>query len=427
MSTPLNITIIATGNELLTGVTLDTHSRSLSQLATELGLGVSRHLTVGDDLPDLLWAFGEAAKISQLVFVVGGLGPTVDDLTQPALAQFCGRPLVRSEEALAQLTRLYAARSLTLHDNNTKQADFPEGSEILPNPIGTAAGFSVVSEGVRFVCLPGVPREFHRMVAEQVKPRLPVWFPTVSPMQRVVLRTFGATESGLDRRIAEIGDFPPEVKVGFRHSFPENDVVLLAAPNRAQELEQAKTLVKEKLGPLVYSEGPSIAETVIALLKEKNLTLLVAESCTGGLLGAGLTAVAGASEVFDGGAITYHNGAKRQFLGVPQELLQNHGAVSEATVLAMATGVRRERAKGSLPLEKSVSLAITGIAGPGGGTEEKPVGTVWIGLSGPWGEAARCYQFRGDREQNRQLSVRSALELLRRQLLGLVLDIKERQ
>lgn len=427
MSTPLTITIITTGNELLTGVTLDTHSRSLSQLATELGLGVSRHLTVGDDLTDLLWAFGEAAKTSQLVFVVGGLGPTVDDLTQPALAQFCGKPLVRNEEALAQLTRLYAARGLTMHNNNTKQADFPEGSEMLPNPIGTAAGFSVMHEGVRFVCLPGVPREFHRMVEEQLKPRMPQWFPAISPMQRVVLRTFGATESGLDRRIREISDFPEAVKVGFRHSFPENDVVLLAAPSQALALEQAKTLVKEKLGPLVYSEGPNIAETVIALLKEKNFTLLVAESCTGGLLGAGLTAVAGASEVFDGGAITYHNGAKRHFLGVPQELLVNHGAVSEATVLAMAGGVRRERAKGSLPLEKSVSLAITGIAGPGGGTAEKPVGLVWIGLSGPWGEAARQYVFKGDREQNRQLSVRSALELLRRQLLGLPLDIKERQ
>lgn len=429
MSSPVKVAVLATGNELLSGTTLDTHSRTLSQWALLRGLEMTLHLSIGDDLKQLLWGFRECSAQADLVFVVGGLGPTVDDLTQPALAEFAGVELFRHDNTVAQLEAAYLSRGLKLHPNNLKQADFPIGSEILFNPIGTAPGFSLMVGGTRFVCLPGVPREFTKMLEEQVNPRLAQWFEQIVPSLRVVMKTYGKTESGLDRLMKGIEGFPSEVTVGFRTQFPENDVILTAAPEHEDKLALAHDLSLQALGALAFSDGPSIGQTMVNLLRERGLVLGVAESCTGGLLGSILTSVPGSSDVFDGGTITYSNEAKTAFLNVPKEILDvpggGPGAVSQECARAMAEGLRTFRATPGEE-DRFVTLSITGIAGPGGGSPEKPVGTVWIGLSGPWGTEARRFHFKGDRDQVRALSARSALELCRRQLLDLPLDISSK-
>ncbi len=411
--------ILTIGDELLRGEIVDSNKAFLSERL--LGLDIETHYqtSVRDDPADMTDAFLRAAGRADVVLVSGGLGPTRDDLTAEVLARSFGRELVLDEAALATIQAFFRSVGREMAPNNAKQALFPQGALVLPNPIGTAPGFRLDVEGSSFFCLPGVPREMMRMLDEQVLPRLARQPGAAGPggpvLRAALLRTFGIGESNLDAELKDVAA-SGDVTLGFRTSFPENVLRPVARAATAEEarakLAQVCQVIRERLGPLVYGEGEeSLPALVVRLLRERGRSLAVAESCTGGLLAQLITDVPGASEGFRGGIVAYANEAKRELLDVPGELLERHGAVSEEVARAMAEGVRRR-------LGADLGVAATGISGPGGGSAEKPVGLVHLALSGPEGGHADHFVFPLDRMRHRQLTAWTALDWVRRALLG---------
>jgi nicotinamide-nucleotide amidase len=297
--------------------------------------------------------------------------------------------------------------------NNVRQADVPDGSEVLGNPDGSAPAFALRIDRCLFFFLPGVPREYHRLIDEMVLPRL-VQATGNSVLRSRILQCYGVTESKLDEMVTRIREVHPEVRFGFRTRFPENHLSLSAlaadAPTAEQRLARVERECRDVLGTLVYGQdGITFAQAVGEELARRGETICSAESCTGGLLTQMLTEVSGSSKWTLGAFVTYSNDFKESALGVPASLLREHGAVSEPVVRAMAEGARQRSGA-------TWSLAITGVAGPDGGTPEKPVGTVWLGLAGPAGTSSRLGKYRGDRGQVRLQSAYGALQLLREAL-----------
>jgi nicotinamide-nucleotide amidase len=412
--------ILTIGDELLRGEIVDSNKAFLSERLLSLDIETRFQSSVRDDPADMTDAFLRAASRADVVLVSGGLGPTRDDLTAEVLARSFGRELVLDEAALAAIQAFFRSVGREMAPNNAKQALFPEGAEVLPNPIGTAPGFRLEVKGTSFFCLPGVPREMMRMTDEQVLPRLarrageggggstPV-------VRAALLRTFGIGESNLDAELKDVAA-SGDVTLGFRTSFPENVLRPLARAATAEEaqakLGQVCRVIRERLGPLVYGEGEeSLPALGVRLLRERGLGLATAESCTGGLIAEQITQVPGASEAFRGGVVAYANQAKRELLGVPGELLERHGAVSEPVARAMAEGARRR-------FGAELAVAATGISGPGGGSAEKPVGLVHLALAGPEGCHADHFVFPLDRARHRLLTAWTALDWVRRSLLG---------
>lgn len=414
MTAPI-VEFIVTGDEVMRGLIADTNTALTASRLHPLGLALRRTTVVGDRGEDIRRALLETSVRADFCIVSGGLGPTSDDLTAACAAQAAGVPLKRHEPWIDHLHQRWAKirPNEPLPQNNLRQADVPETAEVLGNPDGSAPAFALRIERCLFFFLPGVPREYHRIVQELVIPRL-LLATGNNVLRSRILHCFGVTESRLDELVTGIREAHPEVRFGFRTKFPENHLTLVAlapaATTAEANLARVEKLCREALGDLVYGEdGVTFAQAVGEQLAARGETLCCAESCTGGLLTQLLTEVAGSSRWTQGAFVTYSYELKESALGVPHELLVKHGAVSEPVARAMAEGARSRSGA-------TWSVAITGIAGPDGGTADKPVGTVWLALSGPSGTSAVLKKFRGDRGQVRMQSAFSSLQLLREAL-----------
>lgn len=408
--------IIAIGDELMTGAVNDENSAWLADRLFELGAGDALHLAVEDDLEAIKDAFEIAGLRAEAVIVTGGLGPTADDLTREAACRFAGVPLIENQNALDRLQLMFRVINREMTENNRKQAMIPEGAELIENPIGTAPGFAISMGKAVYYFLPGVPRECRLMAEQSVLPALARKLAGESFRARL-FRTFGMTESQLDQTLAGL-DLPAGVRLCYRAVFPEIHLKLIAKARSAEEaehaLEAAAGQVRSRVGSVIYSEdGRGLEEVVLELLRERKLRMATAESCTGGLIAKRITDAPGSSEVFDRGYVTYSNRAKTELLGVEPALIEEHGAVSAQTALAMARGAK-ERAGVDL------AIAVTGIAGPTGGTPDKPVGTVHIAIADQDGTWERRFIFtRAERTFTRELTAQAALEIIRRRILGI--------
>jgi nicotinamide-nucleotide amidase len=407
--------VLSIGTELTRGELINSNAAWLSEQLTALGFDVQKHLTVDDDIERIVSAIAGLAVEHKIVVATGGLGPTTDDLTTQAVAQVLGVPLVRDHASLDRIRGMFSARGRTMSATNEKQADFPEGADILQNDVGTAPGFAVSLSACRMFFTPGVPREMKHLWEERIVPRIANL--AVKDSHQVHLRTFGLPESQLGEMLAGVEAQFPGITLGYRASFPEIELKVLArsSDGRSAELlaERAAEEVRRRVGDAVFGgREETFAGAVGRTLRDRGLTLAVAESCTGGLVGSMLTSVPGSSEYLLLDAVVYSNSAKTSVLGVGEETLRAYGAVSEETAIAMVNGVLRLSTA-------DIGVAVTGIAGPGGGTDEKPVGTVWIAVGSREGAMfARRFKFWGSREWVRQLSAYSALKMVQKLALG---------
>ncbi len=414
----MKMELVATGDELVNGSLTDTNSSELAARLTSLGHEVRRTTLTGDDPEEISSVLLESAARSDAVICAGGLGPTGDDLTAEAATRAAGVNLVFYEKAWEAIKARFEQINLPLAPTNKKQAMLPEGSEMMDNPIGTAPGFLFYIKDIPFFFAPGVPRELFRMFDEQILPRLAKIDSSPSAYITCTWRTFGYTESGLSDLLSDMVDDEKEMRLSFRATFPEIRVTLTARASSEEEAEKIlknpSERIEEKIGQWVFSrDGRSLPEVVGDLLKDKGLKLALAESCTGGMIGKMLTDVSGSSEYFEGGVVAYSNRLKMRILEVPQSVLDEDGAVSPRCAAAMAEGVRKITGA-------DVGLSITGVAGPTGGTSDKPVGTVYLGCSTDKGTETRGGQWpRGDREQVRLLSAYAALDFVRKTLLDM--------
>lgn len=376
------------GDEILSGDIVNTNAAFIGARCRAVGIELRRAVTVRDRVDEIVQALESAAGRADVILISGGLGPTTDDLTTDAVARMAGVALRRDTDALGRLEAKFRAFGRAMPAVNAKQADFPEGAEVLPNPIGTAEGFAMcVPGGAWIVVMPGVPRELRRMMLEQVEPRLRERF-EVRVVPRRVYRILGMGESSVAERIAEVIEQGRRrsrgleaMYVHYRASMPEVTVVLEATPDRdgtqatEEELGWFDEPLAQALHPALYGIGEAgFPPRLVRALQRAGLHVCTAESCTGGGVGRLIAGVPGASACFDGAIVAYDNRVKISLLGVPAALLAEHGAVSEPVARAMAEGARRA-------LGSDLSVAITGIAGPSGGTPEKPVGTVDLAVS----------------------------------------------
>lgn len=405
------VELLSTGDELLTGQVVDTNSTWLMDRLWDLGLQVRRKTLVGDDRADLAAAVRECCGRADAVVMSGGMGPTEDDLTAEVVAEVLGVPLELNPPSVAAIEARFAALGRVMTPNNLKQARFPRGAEVHPNRFGTAPGFSVAVGRATLTCLPGVPTEYKGLCQEVVLPRLAARLDG-APAARVV-KLFGIGESAADQAMRPVMDDPANggVRFGYRAHFPEVhlkwSVFGPGAEARAAAIEAA---VRALFGDAVWGAGKEeLPDLVVGRLAARGEKVALAESCTGGLVASMLTAVPGASAVLDLGVVAYANQVKERLVGVPAALLQAHGAVSEPVARAMAEGARA--AAGA-----TWGVGITGIAGPTGGSPEKPVGTVHLALAGPGGTAAVARLYRGDRDRVRRAAAWEALVILRRAL-----------
>lgn len=415
----MKIGILTIGNELMNGRIADTNSSFIAREMNLQGWQVETMMSVGDDFETIKTRLHYLLTFTDAVICTGGLGPTADDITTAAVAKAFDLPLYTDEKVLACLKELFIRFNLRWTDNNAKQAVFPQGAEVIPNPVGTAAGFVLpVQEKLVFV-IPGVPSETYRMLPEGVIPVLRRYFPQpVRHSIKQTIKSFGLGEGTVDQRLADVNFDALGVSVGFYPVFPENHLVLIA---RSDSLEQAEKNMQKavdevtaRLSDSIFGYSEKTLEEIIAeALTEKRLTIAVAESCTGGLIANRLTDVPGSSVYFERGLVTYSNEAKIQLLGVPPEIIEQHGAVSEETARLMAEGVRRIA-------KTALGLSSTGIAGPTGGSKEKPVGTVYVALTDGAQTICRHYAYRWDRKRNKLVSSEAALFLLKNYLQGKV-------
>jgi len=403
---------MAIGDELLTGQCIETNSAYLAERLGELGITVLAHWTIGDDPGDIADALGRAAQAAELVFVSGGLGPTPDDLTRQALAQAMGCPLALDEASLAHIEAFFRHRGRRVTETNRMQAMRPADAEAIANTMGTAPGISARLAKATVYCMPGVPHEMKAMFQQGIEPRLPRG--DAVALRRVV-HTFGMGESDIGTTLADLMRNEGDVRVGTTAKagvISVRIVVRGAGRESAQAtLDELQATVTERLGRIIFGQDDeTLASAVGQLLTKRGQTLATAESCTGGLVGQLITAVGGSSTYYLGGVVAYANQAKCDILGVPAELLEKHGAVSERVAMAMASGCRQR-------LGSDWAVAVTGVAGPTGGTTAKPVGLVFKAVAGPDGASAGGYQFPGDREIVRLRAAHSVLNDLRLALL----------
>lgn len=385
--------VFSIGTELTRGELVNSNAAWLSAGLTDLGFEVIEHCVVDDDKARIVAALDRLARSVKIIVCTGGLGPTTDDLTSEAVAAALGVELVRDEASLDHLRRRFEKLGRTMSESNAKQADFPQGATILSNPVGTAPGFMVEIRGAHAFFMPGVPHEMQRMFDDHVVPRIREFAPNDS--HQIRFRTFGLPESVVGEKLSGVESAFPGVTIGYRAHFPEIEVKVLARSSdrtAATDLaERAAAEVRSRLGDVIYGQGEdTFAGVVGRALRTRGWTLAIAESCTGGLVGHLLTKEPGASDYLVLDAVTYANSAKQAVLGVDEEVLRGHGAVSAEVATRMAEGARRVSGA-------DVALAITGIAGPTGGTEAKPVGLVYLAVSTAKGTVVKEQRFPGER------------------------------
>jgi nicotinamide-nucleotide amidase len=407
----VKVSTLSIGDELLSGEIVDSNASEIAAGLFDAGIRVQRHLTVGDNEEAIVEALRELAATNDAVIVTGGLGPTPDDVTAAAAARAAGTELELSEEAVLHLARFATRISGELHPANRRQAMVPKGCSLIDNPLGTACGFNLKLEGAEFYFLPGVPFEMRRMLNETVLAR--VRKEGNSGGRRITLKLFGISEAAAAAALEGCIEGGSPVELAYCVRFPEIHLILRARSEHEELLELAAARVRERLHANIFAEDDEgIDDVLAALFRDSGLTLALAESCTGGMIAARITAVAGSSAYFLEGNVTYSNQAKTRMLQVPAELIAAKGAVSAEVASAMAVGARN--AAGS-----DLALSVTGIAGPEGGSEEKPVGTVFMALA----DAVSChvtrYNFQGDREAVRSITTFTALDWLRSYLLKL--------
>ncbi|MBY6107851.1 CinA family nicotinamide mononucleotide deamidase-related protein [Ferrimonas balearica] len=406
--------MICTGEEVLSGQIIDTNAAWVAQTLMSQGIEMQRRMTVGDRLEDLVEAFRSCAGRADVVLVNGGLGPTADDLSAEAMATLLEVPLELNAEWLETMTRLFERRGRTMSDKNRKQALLPKGAIMVDNPVGTACGFRACYQGTWYFFTPGVPSELKRMVHEQLLPWLKASFPIEVPVGLHRMLTIGQGESNLAQLLEPI-PLPPGVTLGFRASLPYIEIKLLQRrPVDPADWQPLLSAYREALGDALIGENiKTLPEAVHQALLAEGKTLATAESCTGGMVASQLVDLAGSSAYLVAGLVTYSNDAKKALLGVSEATLQQHGAVSLETVLEMAQGARTR-------MGTDLAVSISGIAGPDGGTEAKPVGTVSFALTTEQGSVAQTLHL-GARDRNaiRLLAATVALDMVRRALLGL--------
>lgn len=403
--------IISIGDELLYGQTLDTNAHWISHKLDEYNIKVFQRTTIGDDADQILNAFATAAERVDIVLITGGLGPTKDDLTKSLLAEYFGVGMVRHEEVLRDITLLFAKASREVTALNAQQADLPANCQKITNPVGTAPGMWFYENNTVFVAMPGVPYEMKSIMTQGILPKLHEMF-SKGVLHHHIIKTIGITESSLSDLIEDwevnlpnhikLAYLPTKGQVKLRMTGSGDDLNTLK-----QEIDVLKMAIMPKIAKYVYGFGTDSLEGVIGqLLNNNNLTLATAESCTGGYLAHMITSVPGSSRYFKGSVIAYSNEVKITQLGVSTEDLKQQGAVSEEVAKAMAEGVRKE-------LNADIAIATTGIAGPDGGTAEKPVGTVWIAYSDKHKTLAKKFNFSRDRTFIVHWSALAALNMIR--------------
>lgn len=407
-----SVVLITIGDELLSGERVDTNGPWMARFFQARGFAVREILTVGDNEEAIVEALARALVRCRLVVTTGGLGPTSDDRTREAVSRLLVLPLREDEAVREGLERRYRERGLlALSPRARRMAQLPDGAEVLVNGRGAAPGLALKAGNGRLVLLPGVPGEMQGLMESEVDSRLDQWFPQRSRSLRTVLiQTTGIAESVLAERLefalAE-GGAPAGVTVAYRPSLRGVELRLSAVgPDAEETLAQALRAVAPVLEPHRYDVvSGDLAELVLDRLAARQWKVAVAESCTGGLVAGRLTAVPGSSRVFLGGIVAYHDEVKSSLLGVPEEWIRTHGAVSDQVVRAMARGAAER-------LSAQVAVAVSGVAGPGGGTPTKPVGLVWFGLHSPEGEWSWSERFPGGRDEVRERSAQYALQRL---------------
>lgn len=410
--------ILTIGDELIEGRLIDTNAAWISEQLIAMGFEVTRHTTVGDNIDVLVEALKVAASRNDAVIVTGGLGPTTDDLTAESAAEAFAAPLEERPEAKEHLESYFASKGRPISPNNYNQALLPKGSTLIPNPKGTAVGFRVNTDRSRIYFMPGVPREMKAMFADWVASDLTSALEP-HPARIISMKLYGVGESNVGQSLSGLEALVPSggrLGVQYRASFPEIHVRLLLHGLEGERGDEVIAALKDeaatRVGRYIFATGgakleTSFPEVVLEEARNKGLTLCTAESCTGGMIGSMLTSVPGSSDVFLGGIISYANSVKVRQLGVEQGILDSHGAVSQECVESMAQGARAS-------LGADFAMAVSGIAGPGGGSADKPVGTVWIAIAGPDSLNSRRFHMPLDRERMRQLSAYTSMSLLRK-------------
>jgi nicotinamide-nucleotide amidase len=400
--------VLSTGEELMTGKVVDTNSSYIAEKLYALGFEVLAVLKVGDAKEKLKWALKEAVAMADLIVGTGGLGPTADDLTTETVAEFFGLPLITDEGVAGTLRHRFESRGLPWTKNNLKQALFPEGAAIIPNPIGTAPGFRVdFAPEKSLLWLSGVPKEMVAMLDATVLPWAQRQIEGGVETAACTFKIYGLTESKLDETLKPVA-LPDSARLSFRAHYPDLSLTLSVRGGATDGMfKRLREEILDLIRPYVYAEGTATMEEVVGkLLVAKGLTLAVAESCTGGYLSHRMTRLPGSSAYFKGSTVAYSNDLKVDLLRVDRSILERFGAVSRETAVAMARGL--SRATGA-----DIALSVTGIAGPSGGNPEKPVGTVWAGLARGGKDDARLFRLAGEREHVIVGASQAALNWLR--------------
>jgi nicotinamide-nucleotide amidase len=410
--------ILAVGTELLMGQIVNTNAQYISSSLPDAGVGVYYHTVVGDNPKRLEECLKLALERCDIIITTGGLGPTQDDLTKETISRVCGRKLVLHEESLTDIKNYFSRLGRQMTPNNEKQAYIPEGCIILKNNNGTAPGCIIEAGEKVIVMLPGPPAEMKPMFCEYVMPYLKNKGSYI--LESVVLRVFGVGESAMETKIMDLIDAQTNPTIA---TYAKEGEVTLRITARVEKGENADSIlrpvvneIKRRTGDCLYSDQDETLDTVAAkLILENNITIATAESCTGGLISEMLTNIPGISKAFMGGAVTYSNEAKMEYLGVREQTLRAHGAVSRETAAEMADGIRKG-------LKTDIGISVTGIAGPDGGTAEKPVGLVYIGLSAEGGTITKELRLSGSRSKIRNITALNAFDLIRRHILKLEID-----
>lgn len=403
--------LLTIGDEILYGQIVDTNSQWMSVELTNIGVKIVRKTSVGDQEHEILSAFAEAEKRADIILITGGLGPTSDDITKPCLAKYFNCGLEINQEALAEVTEFFKSRGRELTEMNRQQAALPTACVKITNPVGTAPGMWFEKGNKVFMSMPGVPHEMKRMIAEQVIPRIKQKY-ELPVIHHKVIRTIGQGESFLAEKIADWEKaLPSHIKLAYLPSLGEVKLRLTCFGTSLASLEKEAEQLTEKLrniiGSYIYAYGEEPIEVAVGkLLRDNGLTLSIAESCTGGNVSQMITSVPGSSEYFQGSIIPYSYDIKMSQLDVREETLNNYGAVSEQTITEMATLVRQK-------FNTTIGIATSGIAGPGGATPDKPVGTVWIAYADGTRVITKKLQLSKERHLNIQLSSMAVLNLLR--------------
>ena len=413
----MNAEVVSIGDELLIGQVINTNQAYIAEKLNSVGISVKQMITVGDDHEEILSALRSAWDTSDVVTVTGGLGPTHDDVTRAAICGFFGVDLVQDENALANIRQLFASRGLPITRTNEDQAMVPRGCAVIPNNHGTAPGYFFERDGKYMIVMPGVPYEMTDMVESFIIPHF-VRKITGSHFRHKTLKTTGIVESILAEHIGDVSELFPQKSgitlaylpgpLGVRLRISVKSASKEAAEQKISDVEQK---IRGKAQKYIYGENDEELEEVVGkLLTERGLKIAVAESCTGGLIADRITNVSGSSQYFERGFVTYSNQSKTEELGVSESILRQHGAVSREVAVAMAEGARKVA-------DTHIAVSTTGIAGPTGGSEEKPVGLIWMGFSSIERTFAMKFHFGNNRRRFKERASQAALELVRRVLL----------